>query len=103
MSGDGDALKGAEEQFESPRDWTEDASPHELSAGTTDDQLGPLHSTRRIAPRDALVDDDDPHTCYVCGHVGTWPELRRTVPKDAPTRIDFRCTDSVGCLRRRNR
>ena len=52
-------------------------------------------------PPGLLPQDEEPGTCFLCGHRGEFPEIIRTVWKMDPRRVIRRCKDDVACLRRR--
>lgn len=72
--------------------------PHEYTAGTTDEMLGPRFD---VVPYDA--DMPDIGECVYCGYRSSYPDLIRTVLKDQPGVIVRRCLDSQACIRRRRR
>lgn len=71
--------------------------PHELTAGITDEALGPRQN---VIPFD-LDPDTEPHVCVFCEYRSSYPDMIRTVRPVDPDLIVWRCADSVACLRRR--
>ena len=72
--------------------------PHEHTAGITEEALGP-----RFSPRKDLLplDDDEPRECVLCDYRSSYPDLMRTILKNAPDRVSIVCVDHVVCIRRR--
>jgi hypothetical protein len=75
--------------------------PHELTAGITDELLGPRCTVRQLGPPGLLpLEDSEPGQCVLCGYRSSYPDLIRTVLKNWPDRVSQRCADHMACIRR---